>query len=64
MSILCWKVTTEASSGLSGMKTAPKYWSLTPAKSKGPLRVAPPEIFLKERCSTLPLALVSTWAPA
>ena len=44
-----------AVSGVSGRKMAAKKGSLTPAQSKGPLRVSPPETFLGARCSSLPL---------
>src|SRR5262249_3071898 len=37
-------VTTTASLGASGMKTAAKYWSAAPAHRNGPLKVSPPEI--------------------
>ena len=40
----------------SGRKMAAKYMSLTPAQSKGPLRVSPPETFLGAMWSSLAVA--------
>src|SRR6185437_683093 len=44
-----YSVAACAVAGESGMKTAAKKGSLTPTQSYGPLRTAPPEIFLGAR---------------
>ena len=53
------KVATVAVAGESGRKTAAKKESTTPAQSKGPFRVSPPETFLGARCSSLSVAVES-----